>query len=478
MTPANMGNSFDQISGSSDPRRQSDYYIFNMADVIARTEALIASGQATLFVPGNGDLGRCGTALCPTDNLQYDRRTSEETQSAYIQLNTATEWAGTPVSMRFGLRYEQTDVVSEALSPNYSGLLWVGGNELQLQFQGTAYTKGTGDYSYVLPNFDLSMDISDDLKFRTSLSRTLARPSYLDIQGGLTLDTPVRVNGGTGRRGSPDLMPYVSDNLDMSVEWYYGSGSYVAVGFFYKEVQNFIGIGSVVENAGGLPHPALGPLGAEAVAATGSSDAGVLYNWILENRPDAEGVDEVARTIAGVAGRDPASPFNLSVPVNIQDATIDGWEFMLQHNFGTSGFGVIANYTIVDSDVGYDDLRCEQPNCNLSIQFSVTGLSDSANFIGYYDKYGIGVRLAYNWRGAFLSGTGQTNVGAGPPTYVDDYGQWDLSASYQFTDNFTVFADVLNLTDETSYVYGRDHMQVLYATQLGTRYNVGLRYKF
>jgi TonB-dependent receptor len=478
MTPGSMRGSFDEISGSGDPRRQSDYYTFDMAALIARTEALIASGDATLFVPGNGDLGRCGTALCPTDNLQYDRLTTEETESAYVQLNTETEWAGTPVSMRFGLRYEQTDVVSEALSPNYTGLKWVGGNELQLMFDGTAYSKGEGDYDYWLPNFDFSMDITDQLKYRTSLSRTLARPGYLDIQGGLTLDSPVRVDGGTGRRGSPDLLPYVSDNVDLSLEFYYGNGSYVSVGYFYKDVQNFIGTGSTVEQAGNLAHPTLGPLGQEARAATGSSDAGTLFNWILDNRPDAEGVDPIARTITGVVGRDPSSPFNLSVPVNIEQASLDGWELMLQHNFGDSGFGVIANYTYVDADVGYDNLLCEQPNCNLSSQFVVTGLSDSANFIAYYDKHGIGVRLAYNWRDKFLSGTGQNNVGNGPPTYVDDYGQWDLNASYEITDNFTVFTDIINITNETVYVHGRADDQVLFATELGTRYNVGVRYRY
>jgi TonB-dependent receptor len=243
-------------------------------------------------------------------------------------------------------------------------------------------------------------------------------------------------------------------------------------------VQNFIGTGSVVEEAGGLPHPALGPLGVEARLATGSSDAGVLYSWILANRPNAEGVNAAAGTITGVAGRDPASPFNLSVPVNIEKASLDGWELMLQHNFGDSGFGVIANYTYVDADVGYDNLLCEQPNCNASTQFVVTGLSDSANFIGYYEKHGIGVRLAYNWREKFLSGTGQNNVGNGPPTYADDYGQWDLNASYEITDNFSVFTDIINLTNETVYIHGRDEKQVLFATQLGTRYNVGVRYRF
>jgi TonB-dependent receptor len=477
MAPEDMGNSFNEIPGANDPRRQSAFYTFNMPALIARTEELIKSGAAT-FVPASaGDNGPCGTGLCPTDTLQYDRLTTEETQSAYVQLNAATEWAGTPVTMRLGLRYEQTDVESEALSPNYTSLVWRG-NELTARSQGSTYTRATGDYDYFLPNFDLGMDITDALKFRTSLSRTLARPNYADIQGGLTLDNPVRVTGGTGRAGSPDLLPYISDNVDLSLEFYYGNGSYAAVGYFFKDVQNFIGIGSVNTTAGDLPHPALGPLGQEARAATGSSDAGVLYSWILANRPNAPGVDPVAGTITGVQGRDPSSPFNLSVPVNINKSSIDGWELMLQHNFGDSGFGVIANYTYVDADVEYDNLRCDQPNCNLSQQFAVTGLSDSANFIGYYDKHGIGVRVAYNWRDSFLAGTGQNNVGAGPPTYVDEYGQWDLSASYQFTSNLTTFVDVINLTNETNYVYGRAKDQVLFATQLGTRYNVGVRYRF
>jgi TonB-dependent receptor len=235
----------------------------------------------------------------------------------------------------------------------------------------------------------------------------------------------------------------------------------------------------VDETAGDLPHPALGPLGEEARAATGSTDGGVLYSWILANRPTAEGVDPVAGTITGVAGRDPSSPFNLSIPVNIEDAVVDGWEFNIQHNFGQSGFGVIVNATLVDADVGYDNLRCDQPNCNLSQQFVVTGLSDSANFVGYYEKNRIGLRAAYNWRDDFLAGTGQNNVGAGPPTYVAAYGQWDLNASYKFFDDKLIaFVDVLNLTNETTYVYGRSKNQVLFATELGTRYNIGVRYKF
>jgi hypothetical protein len=63
--------------------------------------------------------------------------------------------------------------------------------------------------------------------------------------------------------------------------------------------------------------------------------------------------------------------------------------------------------------------------------------------VGYYEECDH-VRAAYNWRDAFRSGTGQTTVGAGPPTYVASYGQLDLSASYTFFgDKLTTFVEIL-----------------------------------
>jgi TonB-dependent receptor len=448
MTPASMAGAFDNIPGSSDPRRQLDYFSYDMSELIQRAEELIASGDMAIFVPGNGDLGICGTGFCRSDTFGTDRRTLEESQSAYVQVNMATEWGNFPVSMRAGLRYEQTDVTSRALVPDYNGLLWVGGNELS----------------------HFKMYISDNVVGRFSYSQTLTRPNYTDIQGGVTIDSPVRITEGTGNRGNPALLPFESENLDLSVEYYYGEGSYLSVGYFRKDVTNFIGTSSVTETVFDLPHPGLGPLADDARAA-GASTPGEIFDWILVNRPTEPGVDPVAGTILGIDGRDPASPFNLTVPVNIEKATVDGWELNLQHEFGASGFGFIVNATFVDADVGYD-------NNSLDSQFVISGLSDSANLIPYFENDDWSVRLAYNWRDAFLAGTGQSNVGAGPPTYVDEYGQWDLSVSYWATDNLQIFSDVINITDETTYVYGRTTDQVLFASQYGTRYTLGVRYKF
>ena len=472
MTPSSAAGAFDEISGGSDPRLQTDFFTWDLAQVVARTEALMASGDATTFMLA--DMGDCGTGLCPSSNFTTDRRTTEETDAIYAQINMASEIGDMPYAIRAGIRYEQTDVSSQALAPTYTRLDWIAGNELTaVRGPDPDFSSLDGDYDAVLPNLDFRIDLTDDLVARLSLSKTLTRPNFDDIQGGQTIEQLVRVNQGEGRRGNPALKPFESENIDLSVEYYYGDSSYFAVGYFRKDVENFIGESSVIENTFGLPHPALGPLFDEATAATGSTDSGAIYSWILENRADAPGVDAENGVITGVEGRDPASPFNLTVPVNIQEATMDGWEVVLQHNFGETGFGIILNATIVDADVGYDDFSLEE-------QFVLSGLSDSANFIGFYDKDGISVRIAYNWRDDFLSGTGQANVGAGPPTYTDEYEQWDLSASYWFgeDENYQVYLDILNLTDETSYIYGRAEAQTLFASQLGRRYNLGFRYKF
>jgi outer membrane receptor protein involved in Fe transport len=53
-----------------------------------------------------------------------------------------------------------------------------------------------------------------------------------------------------------------------------------------------------------------------------------------------------------------------------------------------------------------------------------------------------------------------------------------MSASYEFSDNLTVFIDGINITDEGYKNYGRTERQALRVGNTGPRYNVGFRYNF
>jgi TonB-dependent receptor len=322
---------------------------------------------------------------------------------------------------------------------------------------------------------DFRIDVTDDVVARFSASKSMTRPDYRSIDGGRLISNPVRVTGGSGSAGNPGLLPYESVNLDLSLEYYYGEGSYVAAGYFRKKVENFIENQNVVEIVESLPHPALGPLVDDARAA-GVTNSGDWLPWILGNRADADGVDVDAGRVSGVAGRDPGAPVDFSTPVNREEtATMDGWEFVVQHNFGSTGFGLIANVTLVDADISYDNTLDQFVD-----QFVLNGLGDTANLVAFYDKDKFSARVAYNWRDDFLQGIGQPQQfgGAKNPTFTAAYQQVDLSVNYWINDNFQIYLDALNVTDETTHVYGRVKEQTLFAAQLGPRYNLGVRYKF
>jgi TonB-dependent receptor len=144
--------------------------------------------------------------------------------------------------------------------------------------------------------------------------------------------------------------------------------------------------------------------------------------------------------------------------------------------FWESGFGVIANYTTVEGDISYDNFQTNKTE-GAENQFALLGLSDSANFVAFYDKHGLQARVAYNWRDDFLTNTLDGN-GERNPIYTEDYGQWDVNMSYEVTDNLTLIAEGINITEETRRQYGRHENMVILAIEQGARYAVGARYTF
>jgi hypothetical protein len=146
--------------------------------------------------------------------------------------------------------------------------------------------------------------------------------------------------------------------------------------------------------------------------------------------------------------------------------------------FWETGFGVILNYTTVDGDIGYDNFNTNKGE-GVENQFALLGLSDSYNIVGFYDKHGIQVRLAYNWRDEFLTNTLDGN-GERNPVYTEDYGQLDVSFSYELpqVEGLTLLAEGINVTNETLRTYGRTEDMVINALEQGARYSLGIRYQF
>jgi TonB-dependent receptor len=298
------------------------------------------------------------------------------------------------------------------------------------------------------------------------------------LRGGINVDPNANAGGGTGTQGDARLKPLRSKNFDLSAEYYYAKSSYVAGAVFYKKVSNFVG--SETRNVAvfpGLTTPIGGAYYNAGLAACGSADPVCIRNYIFTNFAGQPGVTttgatnangEIQGTIAGLPG-DPPLLFQVNSPVNTKGDNIKGLELNFQHLFDGTGFGVAGNYTLARSGLKYK-------NGSLGTQSALTGVSDSANLVGFYEAGPWSVRLAYNWRDKFLAAT--TDQGGNNPVYVEDYGQADLSVSYKLGSKLTLQLDVLNLTDSYIRAHSRTEEALQYAIQTGRRYLVGARYNF
>ena len=474
---SSIDGQFDELSGHDHPQLQTEYFTASLADLQALGEAAYAaSGDTYAFV------GDCGTGYCASTDWTTDLRTTEETTAVYLQWTWSGDIGSMPANLHVGVRYEETDVRSAALNPLYDGSSWVGnplpGNELNItqavDGDGNpiqSFTDVTGNYDVTLPNLDFDIEPWENIVLRASVSETITRPNYNDIKGGLQPNSTQYFfnTRPQASAGNPNLVPIQSFNIDLSFEWYYADGSYLSVGYFEKDVDNFIGSGRTSEALFNIPNIVGGELWNRAIAEGGLIPGPDVGAYIIQNYQSDPSVD--GGTITSKPG-DPPLIFDLTVPVNQKTAKVDGVEINLQHAFGDSGFGFVVNATLASANIGYDNFN------SLEGQFALPGLSDSANFIGFYDGEDLQVRVAYNWRDKFLAGVGQGQGTLTNPTNVDAYGQWDMNVTYYYNDNLTLYFSGLNLTNETAHVFGLTERQVLQAVQLGPRYDFGLRYNF
>ena len=431
----------------------------------------------------------------------------EDILAVYAQLEVNTEFLGKPLQVNAGIRYAQTEVNSSALQAVPTEIVWTADNDFVTNYAAeNQFVEGKGDYSHVLPNLDLRLELTDDIVARVSYSQTIGRAQYTSLFASTTAATPNRPTALGGQTGgnsqNPNLLPLESENFDVSVEYYYGDDSYVSVGFYDKTVQNFLGTGVFERPLFGLLDPTSGAPGSRSgdaldIITSLSVDQSEAHLFTLVALIDANGGDVAAAQAEFEANLDPGTNalpqayvdqiltqydvvgdandpemiFRVQQPVNDREGNVWGYEIAWQHFFGDTGFGIAANYTMVEGDVEADP--GQDPNENA---FALVGLSDTANVTAIYENYGWSVRVAYNWRDRFLNATNQG--GSRSPQYTDTFGQIDMAVTYDLNDNLQFSFEGINLNGENTIQFRRRPNMINWAYELEPRYTFGARYRF
>jgi len=414
----NAGNNF--LSGVSGGNRLTTQWL--TFDGSALFNAITQQQQA-LLGPGF-------TFAPPKVN---DTFVQERVYGGYLEAVFAGSLLDRPFSTVVGVRVENTQETVNGLATQFGELTRLLNDPTQygVTSAGMGTISQSNSYTDVLPTMSLKWKLEDNLIARFAASQTMTRPTLEQLAPVTPLVT-LRPGNFAASSGNADLKPFRSSNLDLSLEYYYGDSNYASIGVFYKDVSNFIVLN---QTTGTVKNAAGGPL-----------------------------LDPVLNTPA---------QFTITAPANGETAVVTGVEAAIQHSFWDTGFGVQLNGTYAHSD--------KQLNpADLTNKFALTGLSNSVNAVGFYDKNGFEARVAVNWRDHFLQYLSPPPLnGAGQAvTQVRARYQLDASTFYHFNANFALFAEGENLTNTYVLKYAYYQNQFLYAEDSGRRFRLGVRASF
>lgn len=291
------------------------------------------------------------------------------------------------------------------------------GNSVDVASNGRSYTVTpltvSRSYTNVLPGLHLRYDAGDAWVLRAAANKTVSRPSFGDIAPRVGLsrgDEEVRI-------GNPQLDPYESKNVDLSIEKYIGTTGILSLGLFHKAIDGYI-------------------------------------------------VNTVSTT-------DPAYPdFKVTRVINGNKATVKGAEFNWQQQLaflpaGWDGLLVGASGTWLDTDfdpgvAGRERDDFMLPRASKHVYTAHIG----------YEKAGFSTRVAAVYRSEYLDTLGDS---AAYDIYVAPNTQLDFSLDYKITANVSVYLEAQNLLDKPLELYQGTRSRTLQMEEYGRTYALGLK---
>lgn len=361
----------------------------------------------------------------------------EDSHTLYFQASIEGE-LGLPYQANFGLQavHNLFDITNYGAAP--TSTLEVGG-QTYTAISGTpgplvnttVTNRHTTDF---LPRVNVAVDVTDDQKVRFAYTKTMTQLDANDLGLGLSYTTNYNADLGVFQvvkadsQGNPNMNPWRADNLDLSWEWYFDELSLVSVGLYYLDIESFIG-----------------------------TSASKLYGV-----PDLDGVVR-------------NDGIDLTSKTNVAGGSIQGFEVSYQQAYDflpglLSGLGSTINYTYSESTGGdkdfYGNTMPMQDNSE-----------DQVNLVLWYQLDAWQARVAYNYRSERYLGK-PWNDGhpmawwSAPTNYVD------ASISYDINDNFTVYLQGQNITEEFESTYMQWEDVMVSQNVYEARYTLGVRAKF
>lgn len=354
---------------------------------------------------------------------------NERLGAVYAMATTTFDWG----NVVYGLRVENIKNTGKA----FVAFPASGGTPAQTRLVNTSSSN-----TLFYPSIHLNWNLRDDLKLRVSGTTSASRPDYDDLRPNFVINDANQTISG----GNPEAKPEKQMGLDTYLEWYIGGSNFFSAGVFYKDVRDVLVQRSRVFGLDTLNTATL-DRSIYGFTGVGNGGDGHLQGVELFYTGNAEQF--------------------------VDNAGLPGW---------LGGFGVNASATFTSSKVKLPGVG-GVPERTISL----LGTSDAVyNLQATYEKYGLSVRLAYQYRTPWGESVGAYRVASNGGVFPADNGDifWDsdeeidLSVRYQLNKNWELFFDGVNLGDMGARRYGDQKRYPIEFEKFGPRYIGGFRFNF
>ncbi len=282
------------------------------------------------------------------------------------------------------------------------------------------------DKTLFFPSLHVNFDATDEIKLRLSVNSGAARADYSLLRPNLNIDDINGVISG----GNPFAEPEKAIGIDAYFEWYMNNRGFLSVGVYYKDLRDILFSSSQL-------------FGSDALNESGIDRSG--YDFTT--------------TLNGGSGEIRGIELAYTQPFEDLLAGIGAPEWM-------HGFGIQANANFNDSKAitpAGDEVQL--PNTSKWMY----------NISGYYERYGLSLRLSWQERGEWLNSISTAPIGN---RFWSSVGRLDFSARYAVSPQFELFVNANNLTDTPGVRYDGIPDRVYEFEQFGSRFMGGVRVNF
>ncbi len=304
-------------------------------------------------------------------------------------------------------------------------------------------------YSNTLPSATAALNLRSDVIARAAVSRSMTRADPNALRPGINFSS---ISADVGTVGNPGLKPYLSDNIDLGLDWYTGREGYISVTAFQKKLDGF----TINENVT-TPFSALAPFG-------------VTYGTLTPNQQTAinsRGGPDVATVVLTRAR-------NAAGELRIRGLEL-GWVQPLDKILPFRGLGINETATFITQSASGEG----------SNGFVALGVPNRTNnFSVYYENHGYMARLSHTFSKGSQVATSNQNGIADAALFSNDYKQLDFSSSIDLSEVFdkdglpTLSFDIVNLNNDSRSSYFQFSNAKFTQYTPGRTFSLGLRAKF